>query len=169
MKRCIVCLKDIEDSAEECPYCGSYQVNLDSDFDMQYDNSVSNSSGGASSERPVRSRETVAPDRPVRGRETSLSDRPAGGRETATNDRPAVKERTKSESIKAAAPKNGSSSRILVIVAVILVLALAGTFIFLLKTGCDSVLCAFLVSGCILVTRKYGCRKMIRIESENFR
>ena len=99
MKRCIVCLKDIEDSAEECPYCGSYQVDLDSDFDMQYDDPVSGRSAAA----------------PSRGRETESYDRPARSRETA--------------------PKNGSSSRILIVVAVILVLALAGTFIFLLKTG----------------------------------
>ena len=119
MKRCIVCLKDIEDSAEECPYCGSYQVDLDSDFDMQYDDSasrrVSNRSGGASSERPVRSRETVAPERPARSRETGAPERPAKDRVAATKKR--------------------SSSHILIIVAVILVLALAGTFIFLLKTG----------------------------------
>ncbi|MBR1506811.1 MAG: hypothetical protein IJ619_02260 [Eubacterium sp.] len=119
MKRCIVCLKDIEDSAEECPYCGSYQVDLDSDFDMQYDDPVSGRSAAA----------------PSRGRKTESYDRPARSRETAPSDRPAVKERTKSESIKAAATKNGSSSRILIVVAVILVLALAGTFIFLLKTG----------------------------------
>ena len=32
MKKCIVCLKEIEDSASECKYCGSYQVDLDEDF-----------------------------------------------------------------------------------------------------------------------------------------
>jgi hypothetical protein len=32
VKKCIVCLKEIEDSASECKYCGSYQVDLDEDF-----------------------------------------------------------------------------------------------------------------------------------------
>ncbi len=40
MKKCIVCLKEIEDNATECKYCGSYQVDLDEDYSKDYDGSL---------------------------------------------------------------------------------------------------------------------------------
>ena len=40
-------------------------------------------------------------------------------------------------------------------------------YILLLETGSDTVVCAFLISGCILVTGKYSSSQMIRIKSEH--
>ena len=40
-------------------------------------------------------------------------------------------------------------------------------YILLLETGSDTILCAFLVSGCILVTGKYSSSQMVGIKSEH--
>ena len=39
-------------------------------------------------------------------------------------------------------------------------------YILLLETGSDTVMCAFLISGCILVTGKYSSSQMVGIKSE---
>ena len=39
-------------------------------------------------------------------------------------------------------------------------------YILLLETGSDTVVCAFLISGCILVTDKYSSSQMVGIKSE---
>ena len=39
-------------------------------------------------------------------------------------------------------------------------------YILLLETGSDTVVCALLISGCILVTGKYSSSQMVGIKSE---